>query len=114
MTKYAKKPDNAFDRDLASKGLQRDYKMDVFQNPDGTFASIYRQVIVPVEKKMPRREAVRVVKAPKKGTKLAEVIRYVTEHKTSSKELLISDIMNMLGVTRSNAGVYLSKALKLI
>ena len=114
MTKYSKKPDNAFDRELAARGKMRTYRMEVVQNPDGSFATIYRQVIVPIESKMPRREAVRVVKGPKKGTKLAEVVNYVNGRKNESKELLILGIMNMLEVKKSNAGVYLSKALKLV
>jgi len=67
-----------------------------------------------VENKMPRREAVRVNKPIRQGTKLAEVVSYVSGRKNESNELLILGIMNLLEVKRSNAGVYLSKALKLI
>jgi len=42
MTKYAKKPDNAFDRELAAAGKMRSYRVEVVQNPDGSFATIYR------------------------------------------------------------------------
>ena len=114
MTKYAKKPDNAFDRELAASGKMRTYRVEVVQNPDGSFATIYRQVIVPIENKMPRREAVRVNKPIRQGTKLAEVVSYVNGRKNESNELLILGIMNLLEVKRSNAGVYLSKALKLV
>ena len=117
MIKF-KKPDNAYDRELAAKGLMRSQKLEVVQVGDG-LASVYREIIIPIptpesRKEPPRKEPTRVVKSARKGTKLSDVVDLVSKSSNSSKELLISDIMNMLGVTRSNASVYLSKAMKLI
>ena len=113
MAKFLKKPYNAYDRELAAKGLMRSQRLEVVPSGNG-FASVYREVIIPISStNLKRKEPVRVVKAVRQGTKLSDVVRLVSNSPNSSKELLISDIMNMLGVTKSNAQVYLSKALKL-
>ena len=111
----AKKPDNAYDRELASKGLERTQVLEVVAQKDGTFASVYRERIVPISNgKVLMRQPIRISKSPKQGTNLSYVIKIVKEIGPASRKELINKIVEMLGVTEGNAGVYLSKAMKLI
>lgn len=94
-----------FDQQLAAKGRTRTTKMDVVQNPDGTFATIYRQVIVPIV-----RQQDEPTNAPKRKVSIRQP-RSNNSLKPKAIELFgngmsVKDVASELGITYANANYY--------
>ena len=91
-----------FDQQLAAKGLRRTTKMDVVQNPDGTFGSIYRQVIV--------RQQDEPTTSPKRKVSIRQP-RSNNSLKPKAIELFgngmsVKAVASELGITYANANYY--------
>jgi len=92
-----------FDQELAAKGLIRGYKTELFQNPDGTFATINRQVIVPRQQDEPKTVTKRKVgiRQPRSNNSLKpKAIEMFNEGMT------VKSVALELGITYANANYY--------
>jgi len=92
-----------FDQQLAAKGLIRDYKTEVFQNPDGTFATINRQVIVPrqEDEKPTATKRKTSVRQPRSNNSLKpKAIEMFNEG------MSVKHVASELGITYANANYY--------
>jgi len=92
-----------FDQQLAAKGLVRDYKTEVFQNADGTFATINRQVIVPRQQEEQKTAVKRKVsvRQPRSNNSLKP-----KAIEMFNSGMSVKNVANELGITYANANYY--------
>ena len=92
-----------FDQQLAAKGLIRDYKTEVFQNPDGSFATVNRQVIVPRQQDEPKTVTKRKVgiRQPRSNNSLKPKAIEMFNEGMSVKSVAME-----LNITYANANYY--------
>lgn len=139
------KPTNEYDQQLLAKGKRRALEMaqviaqdtgkkDDQGNPIYTFATAYREVIVPanltaVKKKRGvgrmnlEQSVVNVVsqkkvfgkaKTPRTGTKLEQAVGIVKEVGRDDKPACLDKLVEVMGVSRGNASIYYAKAKEIL
>ena len=92
-----------FDQELAAKGLIRTYKMEAVRRPDGSLATINREVIVPRQQDAPTTVTKRKVsvRQPRSNNSLKPKAIEMLQSGKSVKEVALE-----LGVTYANINYY--------
>lgn len=111
-----------FDEQLASEGKYRTYKTESFLNSNGNYATVYRQVILPIPKQTKRaaKKAAEVIKpkvkreraAKGQPTKQQQAVRLVEIN--PKKEEAIYAIMTQLSMSKAGATTYYYNAKKIL
>lgn len=92
-----------FDQQLAAKGLIRTYKMEAVRRPDGSLATINREVIVPRQQDVPTTVTKRKVsvRQPRSNNSLKpKAIEMFNEG------MSVKSVASELGITYANANYY--------
>lgn len=140
------KPTNEHDQQLLARGKRRALEMaqviaqdtgkkDEDGNPIYTFATAYREVVVPVDKTIRTKKrkgvgrmnvdqsVVNVVsqkkvfgqtKTPRTGTKLEQAVGIVSEVGKDDKPACLIKLVEVMGVSRGNASIYYAKAKEIL
>jgi len=112
-----------FDQELASKGKVRGTKVEFVQRPDGSFATVSRQVIVKLPKDAgPAWKPVKMAKpkikrqrAPKgQPTKQQRAVELLKSNSNLPRDKMIELFMNELNMSKAGATTYMYNAIKLV